>query len=60
MAGVRASRNGDGWRESRRRLLLGIGVGLLLTAMFHGPLALTPRPLPEGVPAPHCPCPCRG
>jgi hypothetical protein len=42
MAGVRASHNGDGWRESRRRLLLGIGVGLLLVAMFQGPLSLWP------------------
>jgi hypothetical protein len=52
MAGVRASHNGDGWRESRRRLLLGIGVGLLLVAMFQGLFSLWQRVRRPALPLP--------
>jgi hypothetical protein len=45
MAGARTARNVWG-RQSRRHLLLGVVVGLLVSTVLHDPL--TPRPLSEG------------
>ena len=47
MAGVRAWRHADGWRERRGRLLRGGVVGLLLAVLFQGATdASLPLPLP--------------